>query len=71
MEIKIELPSRKMMAVYAIDCPEKAILTARLTKFSGKKPPSFIRFYDSENGWTSALEDAELKDAIISALRGQ
>ena len=67
MEIQIQLPLRGLKATYLITRNNDHTITARLRNYTGKTPPSYIRFYKTADGWASALEDAALVQAITTS----
>jgi len=64
MQVQIELPATVQKAVYGIERPDAISFQARLISYEGSMPPSFIRLYKTDMGWSSAFEDKELIAAI-------
>ena len=61
MNVKIALFQKGLMATYFIDKMDELTFNARLRAYSGdNKPPVYIKFYKTEQGWRSEFEDAEL-----------
>jgi len=61
MDVKIALFQKGLMATYHIDKVDRITYNALLRTYSGETPPpSYIKFYKTEDGWRSAFEDEEL-----------
>jgi len=64
MQVQIELAATAQKAVYGFERPDAISYQARLVSYEGPMPPSFIRLYKTDLGWSSAFEDKELITAI-------
>ena len=69
MDVKIALFHKGLLVTYKIDQVDLITFNARLKDYIGdSKPPEYIKFFKSENGWRSAFDDAELIRELGAAI---